>query len=210
MITIRFAGWISPRIVSCNRIRISKNCFQTGTGYGAGYPKRFYRYFRIQTFGKVVHWTFITLLSSEASFQPSEHGLLWTWLVMKVVCCEQVCCEWVCYERGLFWMVWYEWSVMNGSALNGNLKYTRQYRLICFELNRWDVAWSSVKSFSDLYKQTQALLLSPVFVVSGLPWVAQRLWLALQRIFWAFPLRVNQKWSESLFWLLLLFLKMWL
>jgi len=34
---------------------------------------------------------------------------------MKVVCFEQVC-----YERGLFWMVCYEWSVMNVSVLNGN------------------------------------------------------------------------------------------
>jgi len=30
-----------------------------------------------------------------------------------------------------------------------------------------------VKSFSDLYKQTQALLLSSVFFVFGLQWVAQ-------------------------------------
>jgi len=28
--------------------------------------------------------------------------------------------------------------------------------------------WSSVESFNDLYKQRQALLLSPVFLVSGL------------------------------------------
>jgi len=28
-----------------------------------------------------------------------------------------------------------------------------------FELNRSEVTWSSVKSFSDLYKQTQALFL---------------------------------------------------
>jgi len=25
-----------------------------------------------------------------------------------------VCYEWVCYERGLFWVVCYEWSVLNG------------------------------------------------------------------------------------------------
>jgi len=31
-----------------------------------------------------------------------------------------------------------------------------------------EVTWSSVKSFSDLYKQKQALLLSPVFFVPGL------------------------------------------
>jgi len=36
------------------------------------------------------------------------------------------------------------------------------------ELNRCEVTWSSVKSFSDLYKQTKALLLSPIFFVSGL------------------------------------------
>jgi len=26
----------------------------------------------------------------------------------------------VCYERGLFWVVCYEWSVLNGSVLNGH------------------------------------------------------------------------------------------
>jgi len=40
--------------------------------------------------------------------------------------------------------------------------------MICFELNRCEVTWSSVKSFSDRYKQTQPLLLSPIFLVSGL------------------------------------------
>jgi len=40
--------------------------------------------------------------------------------------------------------------------------------IICFELNRCEVTWSSVESFSDLYKQSQALLLSPIFFVSGL------------------------------------------
>jgi len=39
---------------------------------------------------------------------------------------------------------------------------------MCFELNRCEVTWSSVKSFCDLYKQTQALVLSPVFFVSCL------------------------------------------
>jgi len=45
--------------------------------------------------------------------------------------------------------------------------------MIYFELNRCEVTWSSVKSFSDLYKQTQALLPSPIIFVSGLQWVAQ-------------------------------------
>jgi len=31
--------------------------------------------------------------------------------------------------------------------------------------------WSSVKSLCDLYKQTQALLLSPVFIVGLFPYV---------------------------------------
>jgi len=35
-----------------------------------------------------------------------------------------------------------------------------------FELNSCELTWSCVKSFSDLYKQTPALLLSPVFFVS--------------------------------------------
>jgi len=34
MSTIRFAGWISGRIWVCNRIRISKNCFQTPHFWG--------------------------------------------------------------------------------------------------------------------------------------------------------------------------------
>ena len=52
-------------------------------------------------------------------------GLLWTWSVMKAVCYERVCYERVCYEqvcneRGLFWVVCCEWSVMNRSVLKGN------------------------------------------------------------------------------------------
>jgi len=30
-----------PPSWACNRTRISKNCFQTGTGYGSGYPNAF-------------------------------------------------------------------------------------------------------------------------------------------------------------------------
>jgi len=52
IITLRFAGWISGRIVSLQPDRISKNCFQTGTGYGQGYPKHFFVILRIQTLGK--------------------------------------------------------------------------------------------------------------------------------------------------------------
>jgi len=51
---------------------------------------------------------------------------------------------------------------------------TKEYT-ICFALSRYEVksVWSSIESFNDLYKQTQALLLSPVFFVSGLQWGAQ-------------------------------------
>ena len=76
---------------------------------------------------------------------------------------------------------------------------------MCFELNRCEITWSSVKSFSDLYKQTQALLLSPVFFVSGLQWVAQCLWLALQRIFWPFSLCVILFLQTSVFFVNLVF-----
>jgi len=55
MITIRFAGWISDRIASLHRIRISKNYFQMGTGYGSGYPKRFYQCFEDSGFWKKLH-----------------------------------------------------------------------------------------------------------------------------------------------------------
>jgi len=55
MMTIRFTGWISGRIVSLQRIQISKNYFQTGTGYGSGYPKRFCRYVEDSEFWKKLH-----------------------------------------------------------------------------------------------------------------------------------------------------------
>jgi len=58
-----------------------------------------------------------------------ERGLLRKWSVMNgsvmnVVCYERVCNEQVCYdyERGLFRVVCYEWSVMSRSLLNGHLK----------------------------------------------------------------------------------------
>jgi len=57
--------------------------------------------------------------------------------------------------------------------------------------DRCEVTWSSVKSCSDLHKEPQALVLSPVFFFFGLQWVAQCLWLALQRIFWEFSLWVS-------------------
>jgi len=34
---------------------MSKNCFQTGTGYGSGYPNRFYQYFDDSDFWKRLH-----------------------------------------------------------------------------------------------------------------------------------------------------------
>jgi len=42
-----------------------------GTGYGSGYPKRFYRYFEDSDLEKVAHCTIIRLLFSDASFQPA-------------------------------------------------------------------------------------------------------------------------------------------
>jgi len=39
-----------------------------------------------------------------------SNEIILLWPVMNVVC----------YESGLFWMVCYEWSVINGSVLNGN------------------------------------------------------------------------------------------
>jgi len=49
-------------------------------------------------------------------------------------------------------------------------------------------------SFSDLYKQTQALLLSRFLCL----WFAH-VWLALQRIFWAFSLCVGFLFESSIF-----------
>ena len=53
MITIRFAGWISGRIVSLQPDTDIKICFETGTGYG--YPIRFTRYFVDSDFWKKLH-----------------------------------------------------------------------------------------------------------------------------------------------------------
>ena len=39
-----------------------------------------------------------------------SHEIVLLWSVMSMVC----------HESGLFWMVCYEWSGMNGSVLNGN------------------------------------------------------------------------------------------
>ena len=55
MITIRFAGWISGRIVSLQPDTDIQNLLQTGTGYGSGYPARLYRYFEDSDFWKKLH-----------------------------------------------------------------------------------------------------------------------------------------------------------
>jgi len=52
-------------------------------------------------------------------------GLFWTWYVMNGSVMNRsimnvVCYEHVYYERGLFRVVCYEWSVMNRSLLNGH------------------------------------------------------------------------------------------
>jgi len=52
MITIRFAGWISSRIVSLQPERISKNCFQTGPDTDKDIRNTFLDISRIQTLGK--------------------------------------------------------------------------------------------------------------------------------------------------------------
>ena len=42
-------------LLPATTLRISKNCFQTVTGYGSGYPKRFYRYSEDSDFWKKLH-----------------------------------------------------------------------------------------------------------------------------------------------------------
>jgi len=59
-------------------------------------------------------WSVMNVVCSELVCY--EGGLLWTWSVMNVVCYERVCYEQVCNERGLFWVVCCEWSVMNRSV----------------------------------------------------------------------------------------------
>ena len=57
MITIRFAGWISSRIVSLQPDTDIQKLLSihTGTGYGPRYPKRFYRYFEDLDFWTKLH-----------------------------------------------------------------------------------------------------------------------------------------------------------
>jgi len=55
MITIRFAGWISERIVSLQPDKDIQKLLSNGTGYGSGYPKRFYQYFEDSDFWKKLH-----------------------------------------------------------------------------------------------------------------------------------------------------------
>jgi len=54
-----------------------------------------------------------------------EHGMLWTWSVMNVVCYERVY-----YEHGLLWRwsvmngQWWTWSVMNVVCYERGLLWT--------------------------------------------------------------------------------------
>jgi len=45
MNTIRFAGWISDRIVSLQQDKDIQKLLSNGNRIGSGYPKRFYQYF---------------------------------------------------------------------------------------------------------------------------------------------------------------------
>ena len=55
MITIRFAGWISSRIVSLQPDTDIQKLLSNVYGYGSGYPKRFHRYFEDSDFYKKLH-----------------------------------------------------------------------------------------------------------------------------------------------------------
>ena len=55
MITIRFAGWTSGKRVSLQPKTEFQKLLLKGTGYGTGYPKRFYRYFEDSQLWKKLH-----------------------------------------------------------------------------------------------------------------------------------------------------------
>ena len=78
IITIRFAGWISSRIVSLQPDTDIQKLLSNGNRVRIRYPKRFYRYFEDSDFWKKLHiaQSFVHSLSSEASFQPSVYGVI--------------------------------------------------------------------------------------------------------------------------------------
>ena len=109
MITIRFAGWISGRIVSLQPDKdIQKKALKWEPD--PDIRNAFINISRIQTFGKFAHCKIIHLLSSEASFQLSAPWLrvcLWCnlWAVEWVMpSLSAWICSW-CGKIGLFFSV---------------------------------------------------------------------------------------------------------
>jgi len=72
MITIRFAGWISGRIVSLQPEADIQKLVSNGNRIRIRISERLLPIFReFKLLEKVAHFTIIHLISSEASFQPS-------------------------------------------------------------------------------------------------------------------------------------------
>ena len=72
MITVRFAGWISGRIVSLQPDKDIQKLLSTGNRIRIRISETLLSIFRgFRLLEKVAHCTIIHLLSSEASFQPS-------------------------------------------------------------------------------------------------------------------------------------------
>jgi len=73
LITIRFAGWISGRIVSLQPDKDIQKLISNGNRIRIRISETLLSIFRgFRLLEKVAHCTIIHLLSSEASFQPSE------------------------------------------------------------------------------------------------------------------------------------------
>ena len=92
-ITIRFAGWISGRIVSLQPDKDIQNLLSNGIRIRIGISETLLSIFRgFRLLEKVAHCTILHLLSSEVSFQPSAPWLrvcLWCNLWTVELC--QVC-----------------------------------------------------------------------------------------------------------------------
>jgi len=94
IITIRFAGWISSRIVSFQPDKDIQKLLSNGNRIRIRLCKTLLSIFRgFRLLEKVAHCTIINLLSSEASFQPSAPWLrvcLWCefWTVELCQVCQ--------------------------------------------------------------------------------------------------------------------------
>ena len=87
MITIRFAGWVSGRIMSLQPDTDIHKLFSNGNRIQIRISETLFSIFRgFRFLEKVAHWKIIYLVSSEASHQPSVPRLeAWRWCNLSTV-----------------------------------------------------------------------------------------------------------------------------